>query len=380
MIDSRLLEWCRLPGPQKVLTAARRRLESGRGSSGSPLRVPLTQAERDQVGKLLGVTWALSGRPVGAKALAEAAGSLGADLETLLTASYGPLRDLPADRAASRQDAERERALAGDALTAAGIPPPSAATWLARRGLPRAGSGQLLDLAQRCARVWRRLPDRDGLTMLLTVLAASALDDPHALDRGSPVAAAVLRLLGRDVPADAGSWRAAWEEFGVVCDPVSSRVLVLNLLLHGNAACCRLTEVAGAEPLWLTWRSLTGTFRSAARQVYVCENPSVIIAAGDRLGARARPLICMNGRPSAATRRLLSGLAAHGTTLHVRADDDDAGQDIVSGLHGAIKGIRLWRYALRPPARPRYEEQCLDLLLGDLDQGPAATNSNSGSA
>ena len=132
---------------------------------------------------------------MGAKALAEATRSLGTDLETLLAACGGPLRDRPAERAASLRQAEDERAKAADVLAAVGVPAASAADWAARRGLPRAGTGQLLDLASRCALVWPRLRS-GGSTVLLTVLAAEALGDPHALDRGSAVAAGVLRLLG----------------------------------------------------------------------------------------------------------------------------------------------------------------------------------------
>ena len=241
--------------------------------------------------------------------------------------------------------------------------------WAVRRGLPRAGTGQLLKLASRCALVWPGLPASGSSTVLLTVLAAEALGDPHALDRGSPVAAGVLRLLGYDVPATAESWRATWDEIGVVCDPVSSRVLVLNLVLRGGAAACRLTGAAGAEPLWLTWRSLTGTVGCDAPDVFVCENPSVLIAAADQLGTRSLPLVCTNGRPSAAARRLLGCLAGGGTVLHVRADDDTAGREIVSGLNAAIPGMRLWRYSLEASPGPRYEEQDLDLLLHDLDGG-----------
>jgi uncharacterized protein (TIGR02679 family) len=368
VIDPHLLEWARLPGPAKVLAAARQRLEAGHGMTGSPLRASLTQEERGQVAKLLGTTWMLSGRQVGANALTEAIRSLGTDLETLLISTGEPLRNRPAEKAAALRGAEDERAQAVDALAAAGVPPASAATWVSRRGLPRAGTGQLLDLAGRCARVWQQLPGTAGSTVLLTVLAAGALGDPHALDRGSAVAAGVLRLLGYDVPATAESWRATWDEIGVVCDPVSSRVLVLNLVLRGDAAAGRLTDAAGAEPLWLTWRSLVGTFRCDAPDVYVCENPSVLIAAADQLGDRSLPLVCTNGRPSAAARRLLTGLAGSGTSLHVRADADTAGREIVSALNAAIPKMRLWRYSLEPAPHPRYEEQDLELLLRDLSR------------
>lgn len=365
-MDPRLLEWARLPGPAKVLAAARQRREAGHGMAGRPLRMALADAERDQVGKLLGTTWVLSGRQVGVKMLAAAIESLGADLDALLTETGGPLRDRAAERAAAQRDADDERALAATALAAVGIPAATVTGWLGRRGLPRAGSGQLLELAERCALVWRKLPGPAGSTVLLTVLAADALGDPHALDKGSAVAAGVLRLLGVDVPATAQAWRAAWEEAGVVCDPVSSRVLVLNLVLHGDAAACRLTAAAGPEPLWLTWRSLSGPFGCYAPDVHVCENPSVLIAAADQLGSNALPLVCTNGRPSAAVRRLLTALADGGATIHARADDDRAGRNIVAALRTAIPSLRLWRYPPAPPARPRYEEQELPLLLQDL--------------
>lgn len=162
-------------------------------------------------------------------------------------------------------------------------------------------------------------------------------------------------------------WRAVWEEHGVDCDPVSSRVLILNAPLEGDAACVALSRAAGAEPLWLTLRSLTGVFRSSASDTYVCENPSVLVAAADALGPRSYPLICTNGRPSAAGVRLLTRLAETGTSLHIRADDDTVGQEIVKALRSSIPSAQLWRYDQRPPATPRYEEQDLEALLRDLD-------------
>jgi len=366
-MEESLLVWAGLPGPLKVLAAARRRLEAGHGLGGSPLRVDLTPDERAEVGRLLGTTWVRSGRAVGARALDRAVGSLGADVAELLAATGGQVQDLRADRAASRQRAATERELAAQALTNAGVPAGAVAAWLSRRGLPAAGRGQLLDLAARCGKVWQLLPMAGGGRLLLTVLAASALDDPHALDRGSPVATAMLRLLGHELPDSAEAWRLAWDSQGIDCDPVSSRVLVLNLRLRGDAACARLTEAAGPEPLWLTWRSLNGEFRTEDPEVFVCENPSVLIAAADELGTRGLPLVCTNGRPSAAAMRLLTQLAATGALLHVRADDDPAGQEIVAGIMKAIPNARLWRFALRDPLTSRYEEQEIDTLLRDLD-------------
>jgi uncharacterized protein (TIGR02679 family) len=367
-VDERLLEWARLPGPQKVLAAARRRIQAGRGLDGSPLRVDLTPSEREEVGRLLGISWVRSGRAVGARALTRAISDFDLDVTGLLAATGEQVRDIRAERETARQKAVEERESAALALTSAGVPAEAAAAWLNHRGLPAAGSSRLLGLAERCASVWRLMPGPNGERTLLTVLAASALGDPHALDRGSPIAAGVLRLLGHEMPDSADVWRVTWEEHGIDCDPVSSRVLVLNLKLVGNAACVRLSQAAGPEPLWLTLRSLSGTFRTDEPDVYVCENPSVLIAAADVIDESSRPLVCTNGRPSAATLRLLTRLSAGGTTLHVRADDDVSGQQIVTSLRASIPNARLWHYTLRLPDTPRYEEQDLDVLLHDLDR------------
>lgn len=373
-VDEHLLEWARQSGPRKVLAAARRRLEADHDLAGRPLRVDLTPEERDEVGRLFGITWVRSGSRPSARRLADAVAEFGVDVPALLAALGEPVRDLRAAKAAARQEAAAERDRAETALVSAGVPGETAASWLSRRGLPAAGNGALIGLAEQCAEVWKELPRPGGGRVLLTVLAARALDDPHALDRGSQTATAVLRLLGHETPDSAESWRLAWEGHGVDCDPVSSRVLVLNLRLNGDAPCARLTQAAGPEPLWLSLRSLSGTWQPSEpdADVYVCENPSVLIAAADGLGESSYPLVCTNGRPSAATLRLLTRLATGGTRLHVRADDDAAGQAIVAALRATIPGARLWRFDHRPPDTPRYEEQDLASLLHDLDRRHSA--------
>lgn len=178
--DKGLLDWARLPGPQKVLAVARRRLEEGGDLAGRPLRVSLTASEREEVGKLLGLSWIHSGRAVSARALAEAIGNLGTDVPGLLAAIGTPVRDLRGARTTAKRGAEAERERAVAVLRDVGVPLDVALAWAARRGLPAAGSGQLADLASRCAHVWERLPGPNAGRILLTVLAASALGDPHA--------------------------------------------------------------------------------------------------------------------------------------------------------------------------------------------------------
>jgi uncharacterized protein (TIGR02679 family) len=370
-VPDALLAWAKLPGPAKVLAAARRRIEAGAAMKAGRLRVELEPDERAEVGQLLGTSWQTQGRGVGAKTLVDAVASAGSELVDLLTAVGGPLRHLPTERAEARDAAAAERATAYQSLVTAGVPTEAAKKWLARRGLPRAGSGGIAELTRKVAAVWVRLPT-GGETTLLSVLANQGLDNPHDLDRGSRVATAVLQLAADDdvVLDSAESWRSAWENLGVVCDPVSSRVLVLNLHLVGNATAVRLSGAAPGEPIWLTWRSLSGSFDCADTEAYVCENPAVVVATADQLGERSRPLICTNGQPSGATRRLLTRLAASGTRLHLRADDDPTGQEIVASLRALLPTSSYWRYNPRDQsearAAPRYEEQDIGFLVADI--------------
>lgn len=370
-VTAELLAWARQPGPGKLLAAARRRLENGHGPNGGALRVSLTAAEREQIGELLGLRWTNSGNAPGIKALAQAVADAGAELSELIAAVDGPLRDLVTERADARSQADAERSDALSVLVDADIPTDSAESWLVSRSSPRAGSGQLLDRAREVAAVWRQLPT-GGDSMLLAVLATEALNAPHGLDRGTATASAVLRIASptQEPPTDAGDWRQAWEDLGIVCDPVSSRVLILNLPLTGKSAAAALSHAAPGEPSWLTWRSLNEPVGSTVPKVFVCENPSVVIEAASQLGHRSAPLICTNGRPSCATRRLLADLQRDGVQLIIRADDDPAGQDIVAGLRRLLPDAGLWRYHLRSPATaataPQYEEHVIHTLVSDL--------------
>ncbi|SDH28240.1 Protein of unknown function C-terminus [Sinosporangium album] len=57
-----------------------------------------------------------------------------------------------------------------------------------------------------------------------------------------------------------------------------------------------------------------------AGAVRLCENPVVVAAAADQLGADCAPLLCVNGRPSAAVWRLLDLLAQGGSRFAYHGD------------------------------------------------------------
>jgi len=392
-LPPRILEWAGRPGAQRLLAAAREKVEAGTGRRGS--LGDLTDGERRDVRALLGVHWEASGRGATLGELRDALARHGVELEDLLVHAGGPLRDRPRERrerAASRADdttAALEvlaralpRAASSEALR------DDVRAVLLRRCLPPAGGGARLARATDLVALLGGLPDAGPTEpVLLAVLAARCFGDAHALDQSRPLgrsAARLVALLGAIAEVDEGDpapslswvdplgsaeqWRAAWAGIGVVCDSVSSQVLTLNLALEGTAPAVALTRAAAGEPLWLTARSLGGGTLApveSATEVFVCENPSVVEAAATRLGAASAPLVCTYGRPGLACLLLLRAYAAAGTRVRVRADGDSAGRDIVRTVRAEVPDAVLWRM---DDSTEAYEEELLDDLIRDLDR------------
>ncbi|OLR90303.1 hypothetical protein BJP25_02730 [Actinokineospora bangkokensis] len=258
-------------------------------------------------------------------------------------------------------------------------------------------------MAEQVATVLTRLRTTSSGTRLAQ-LAADTVHDAHALDADRQLGRGVARLLAieHDLPRPqrAGrAWRAAWTAAGVACDGVSSRVLALNLPLTGESPAARLCVAAPGEPVWLTLRSLTGSWTASASDVFVCENPTIAEAAADALGLTCPPLVCTDGIASGAALDLLAGLAIAGCTIHARADFDPAGFTIADQVLSVAPDALSWRFNARTYAEERglsghhdapedlaaavaglrvaydlarlpvHEERVLTLLLSDLAVG-----------
>lgn len=361
-VPSYILQWAGSPGPKQLLAELRARAE-GRGiGARARIDLPWTPAERREIGRLLPAGWATSGAPVTIRQVRDALGLHGVALEELLEAVGGPLRDRAAERAAARAERAADHARAATLL---GMDPSSRAL---KRCLVSAESRE-----QRAREILRVVEAaRSAGQIRLGVLAAQLFSDAHALDRNRALGRAVARYLsgqGADPEAwtdplhEVGAWADAWAGAGVICDGVSSQVLVLNLPLIGDAPAVSLCSATPGEPIWLTLRSLTGslTLADGVPEVYVCENPVVVEEAADRLGRGSKPLVCTFGVPSLATHRLLSALPAK---LFVRADADATGWGILRGLLGRYPEAQPWRM---PEGSVGYEEEILEDLIADLE-------------
>lgn len=343
------------PGWQRLLAAARRRLERNGGDlSGSVGVTAPTDAERRVVIGLTGAYRAEDVRRLTVPLTVLDDGlrrAQGIGLVDVLQRIGGPLRDRPGERAAEAAGrADLDSVLAAGAHAgeswyeawASAIAADGTVTRLLRRGDAR--------VVEQAVRVLDLLPpDATGVMLPLPVLAEQATGDTKALVPGGPVTSLVVRALAvraaQDPPRDTASARELWERFGVVADDLASQVLVLNLgVVRDGPVATWLAEAASAGiPFRLTLHQLSLTpLTVTSPVVYVCENPAVLRAAAAELGAASASLVCTEGVPSAACRRLLGDVADSGARLRVRADFDWAGLRITDSLlrHG---GAEPWR-------------------------------------
>jgi uncharacterized protein (TIGR02679 family) len=280
--------------------------------------------------------------------------STGRGLPELLAELGGPLRDRPAERsvlAGARDTAIQAAQTSSLFLSCAWY-----RDWLAELGRDGTltkliNTGEQARLGQ-AVRVLEYLAGRQDTPVLLPALAADVTGDTKALNHGTLLSTLVLRALavktGMGRPRTAGERRELWEAGDVVVDDLASRVLVLNLPAEGVG----LAEwLAGAArhgiPFYVTLHQLMTfplTIRGAV--VYVCENPAVLRHATAELGAESAPLLCTEGRPSAAFHQLADAVVGGGGELRYHGDFDWPGLAIASAVmrrHGA----KPWRLSAR---------------------------------
>lgn len=179
-------------------------------------------------------------------------------------------------------------------------------------------------------------------------LAADTLGDAHALDPSRPVATLIRRVL--DSAREHERMRDLWAEQGVLVNELAKPATLLNLQTSGNGVADQLITAAGAagEPLHLSLRLLARDppVWRAGQTIHICENPEVLAAAADALGARCAALISIDGQLSAAPRTLLDQLTAAGCNFYYHGDFDWPGITIANGII-ARYGASPWRYSAR---------------------------------
>jgi uncharacterized protein (TIGR02679 family) len=348
----------RLLGGEPVAWLVRRvrdRLEAGRPLTGTVTLSAATLEQRRAVERLTGRA-ARSGTSISVSLvevdrILRDSGTAPGGLAEAVTRLTGPIRDRKREReelaaawsaafasldsAVERRD---ELSLWRDWLDATGV---------VRRLAPEPEQARLL--LARVMTVLVRLPSR-GIP--IGQLAAECCGDAHALDDGRPVGTLVLSavraLTGLPFAAEtaADSRRAAWAAVGVHLDELSSLVLCLGLpggTGTGLAKVLASCHEAG-QPAVLTLRQLRCHDEPLrAARVHMCENPVVVAAAADELGAQSQPLVCVGGQPSAAVWHLLELLTAGGAEFEYHGDFDWGGVRIAGTVLQRVNW-RPWRY------------------------------------
>jgi uncharacterized protein (TIGR02679 family) len=392
-----------------VRARLRARLARGAPLSGAVTLVAPSPEERSSVERLFGriVRGRVLRVDLDELTLLLRCADLASDLADAIVRMEGPVENR---RLRDSETAERWRAAIADARIALaenqawrGWLEEGDLTGLLRRlcgGDPDEGRSLLLVAVE----VLRLLP---AAALPLAEVAATSCGDSHALDVGAPIGTLALRAIacrfGLVFPTGAEERRSAWASVGVLVDELSAPVLLLNLRAEPRNAAGRALALAAenGEPYRLSTRQLlrdppTFTWTGGA-EIFVCENPSVVAAAADRLGSRAKPLICTEGQPKTALRLLLGLLHAAGVKTRYHGDFDWPGIQIantVTARFGAVPwrlgasdylgspggGVRLrgpvvmprWDSALGEAMRQRgcavHEEAVLQPLLDDLSR------------
>jgi uncharacterized protein (TIGR02679 family) len=254
-----------------------------------------------------------------------------------------PLRDLPAERAAQRERRSEFRSwLMSRPIVA---PRPAVVEWFEqafRQGRVHEG---MRPLVAQALRVLAALPG-DG-TVQRGVLAARILGgDPHALDVGTPLHGLTVSLLAAAAGLGSeASPREVWAAWNVLVDPISSDVAALNLPLVGDGPAVEIARAARGTHVVLTYGQLAASELAWPDGVpcFSCENPSVLTAAEQQLGAACPALVCTAGRPSDAVRLLFSTLRRAGVRVRHHGDFDDAGVQILRDLEASYDAVP-WRF------------------------------------
>lgn len=343
------------PGLARVGADAARRLErNGLVPTG---RLKLSRVSEEEIAALSGLLGARWRAPLpGADAsvdlamLDAALVATGSSLLALATAVRGaPLVEAGAAR--RFQLAHRDAGWISAFDTSAVRWRPGVRSWLERErstgALLRTGVADPFSLLHESLQLLAALPADPPLS-LVRFATIHCGGDPHALDRDRPLDALLRRALahldGDPAPlTTAAARRERYERWGLACDELSSTVLSLGLAPLGKSALERRLGLAPGEPQVLTLRELRDVRElRCGPSVFTCENPDVLAAAADELGASCPPLVCTAGWPSAACLRLLRALRAGGAAMHHHGDMDPAGLRILDHLIAHTDGTP-WR-------------------------------------
>jgi uncharacterized protein (TIGR02679 family) len=342
-------------GFQRPLRLAREKVEARGEATGTITLTVVSPEELRCLTGVLGRRWRapVAGEDIDALSLRRLDGALLESrfactlLEALELLAGEPLANRRASRAALREERDAVWARASAHRAAAD---PRTAAWLEQaRGtgavarLAYADEGESL-LA--CLDAAAELPARPPEA--IAVLAARLLGSAHALDADRPAGQLLVALLAawrrRPAPSGAAGRRELLAAFGVLSDPISCAVTVLNLPVAGDGLVAGMTRLAAGRHLSLTLGNLACEPLSLrATDVFICENPTVLAEAERRLSARAPALVCADGQFNTACLRLLEALAAAGCRLRVHADFDWGGLSIASRAIQTA-GAQPWRY------------------------------------
>lgn len=350
-----LVELLKSPECQPLLSGLGRRAERGKPLTGTLQLADLTQEQRRAISETTGQACRGSRTSIDLDAFAQivcGTRRFRSLLELLEAASGGTIENKAAARQRHLAEWDELWCWADQATD-----DPRCRTWLAglrKTGWLKARTRRDHVAAKRmlaaALAVLEKLP-ADGVP--LPVFASAHLGDAHALDADRDLGRLVCRAVAAThdlrAPERRRDFRKTWEAVGVVPDELSVTALALNLPATGDSLTDEMlrAHAARGEPCRVTFRHLRLHAPQFARPsdgpLYVCENPSIVASAAERLAVNSRPLVCLEGQPNLAALRLLHLAGRAGWILAYHGDFDWGGIRIANQLFQEI-GFTPWRF------------------------------------
>jgi uncharacterized protein (TIGR02679 family) len=259
-----------------------------------------------------------------------------------------PLRNLPAERDATRADrqqlwAQLDQLLVKHDLAGQDWVPPWA-EWLRRGGvLTRLPATTATESLTSTVQVVARILGDAQPPIGLAELASEITGDAHGLDDGAPAAAMVLRAVALALdtaPAtSAAERRLLWQRLGVSTDEISGTVITWGLRPPSadrwSAMMRERADLGLITHLTVHELQRAGDLTRPGEIIYACENPQVL----QRLAAAGveRPVACLSGNPAAAGIALLER-----AVVRYHGDFDWPGIAIARRIFD--RGARPWRF------------------------------------
>lgn len=209
----------------------------------------------------------------------------------------------------------------------------------------------------------------------LSVLAAKAAGNPHALDRqttsGTLLSYALCRRSGSDFPQNARMWKELYEKNGILTDELSSTVTAYGIHLMTEQGLHPAYEgyFLKKEPCVISMANLCHAISAYGEsdKIYIVENEMVFSELLERISEYPVTFLCTSGQPRTAAYQLMELFGQKACSFYYAGDLDPEGLDIADRIWRSFpEHVHIWRMSVTDYHKAMSPEEVSERRLGML--------------